>query len=138
MNKKFYNPDLDLGIDTTHDYPEDIVLVHENLPIFPSYSVCIAPPKSGKTLMTVNFIHKVKKVFKGRIVIFTGNMCKTLFKLEETCGAKIFTSLYDSEGNDRLQKIIDFQFKRKKNGEKLEQILIVLDDFANNKLFSKR
>ena len=26
----------------------------------------------------------------------------------------------------------------KRNGEKLEQILIVLDDFANNKLFSKR
>ena len=135
---KYYNPNLDLSISTEYDYPDETITIHDNLPTFPSYILTIAPPKSGKTLMTMNFLHKVKPVFKSRIVIFTQNLCNTLWKNADKLGAKLYTSFNDEDGIDRIEKILEFQYQQKLQGEKLKHILIVLDDCANAKLFDKR
>ena len=89
---RYYNPDLDLSISTEYDYPDEIITINDNLPIIPSYIVCVAPPKNGKTLMTMNYCHKVKPVFKKRIVIFTQNFCNTLWKNAEKLGPSLYTS----------------------------------------------
>jgi len=133
---KYFNPDLDLSISTEYD-PDEIITINDNLPIIPSYIVCVAPPKSGKTLMTMNFLHKVKPVFK-KIVIFTQNLCNTLWKNAEKLGASLYTSFLDENGIDRIDKILEFQFQQKLLGEKSKHILIVLDDCANSKIFDKR
>ena len=50
-----------------------------------------------------------------RIFLFVLNSyVPTLFKLEETRGAHIFNSVYDDNGENIIDKILDYQKKQKK------------------------
>ena len=94
--------------------------------------------KSGKTLMLVNLIRHYKRVFKERIIVFTSSFSRTLFQLEEDLGAKIFNTIENDDGINRLEALLKFQKDRKMSDEKLKPILLVLDDFCDNKMFSAR
>ena len=103
----------------------------------------LRPRKRGPPLLFIYLFlleppSKVKPVFKKRIVIFTQNLCNTLWKNAEKLGASLYTSFLDENGIDRIDKILEFQFQQKLRGEKLKHILIVLDDCANSKIFDKR
>lgn len=130
--------EIDLRIDPSLDIPDEVITVHKNLPVHPSYTIITGAPKSGKTLMITNLVHKLKKVFKGRIIVFSNTYSRTLGSLEKTCKAKMFDSLLDDNGQDRIHKIMNFQKARKEAGLPLEPVLIIFDDFCDDKSFNKR
>lgn len=134
---KYYIENLDTTISTKYDVPSEILIVNEKIPVIPSYMIIVGTGGSGKTLLICNLAHMFKKVFKGRIVIFSGTANKTLLELEKSLGADMYYSILKKDGTDRIQEIIDFQTLQKKNGNKIKNILIILDDYVNDKIMNK-
>lgn len=112
---KYYKEDLDTTISTKYDRPDKIIEINEKLPLFPSYSVVVAESTSGKTLTIINLLWMICHAFGNgdRIFFFTNNACKTVVDNIEKMSGNLYTSLYDTNGASRLQKIIDFQMERK-------------------------
>lgn len=81
MKQKYLKPDLDTSISTKYDYSEKTYEVNEKLPIFPSYSVIVAPPKSGKTLMAMNLLRMVKMYLKNKLLFLLEITAKPLGKM---------------------------------------------------------
>lgn len=125
-------------VDLTLDIPDPVIKIHEHLPIYPSYSVVVGSGGSGKTLMLVSLFEKIKKVFKGRLVVFTNSHVNTLIESVERLNGVIHQSIYNSKGEDIIEKILSFQKKLKEQKQKLKPILIVLDDFIDNDIMNKR
>ena len=135
---KFYKPELDLGVDVSLDVPDQTICVHDNIPVFPSYSVVVGTGGSGKTLMIVSLLEKIKPVFKGRLVVFTSSFTNTLNESVNRLKGKIFTTLHNDAGIDRVESILDFQRKQKAAGHKLKPFLIIFDDFISDRVFNKK
>jgi hypothetical protein len=129
---------IDLKIKTKYDFPDKVIEIHENLPVFPSYSIVVGAGNSGKTLMLVNLLHKIKKVFRNNFIIFTHSQSNTMEKCCERLGGVIYNSLEDEYGNDRIEQLMKYQMEQKKKKFKLRQVLIILDDYANDSVFNKR
>ena len=79
----------------------------------PFYLNIFAPGNSGKSLLVVNIIHKYKKIFKkGNIVIFTNSYDPTIYSLIEDRDAIVLNSIYDDDGNNVLEQILENQKQR--------------------------
>ena len=48
------------------------------------------------------------------------------------------TLIYDENDENIIENLLDYQKNNKKNGEKLEQILIIFDDFITNEELNQR
>lgn len=129
---------IDLRIKTKYDKPDKVIEIHKNLPVFPSYSIVVGAGNSGKTLMLVNLLHKIKKVFRNNFIIFTHSQSNTMEQCCEKLGGVIYNSLEDEYGNDRIEQLMKYQTEQKKKKFKLRQVLIILDDFACDSVFNKR
>jgi len=130
---------IDLKIHTKYDKSTKSIILHENLPTIPFYLNVYGTGTSGKTLMLVNLIYKMKSVFKKkRVFIFTNSYSETLFDLTKTRGAYVFTDIEDENGENRIEKLLEFQKEMKKKHGKCENILLVFDDFISNADLNKR
>lgn len=136
MSKKKIN----LNIETKYAKKVKEISLDKNLMKSPFYLNIFAPGNSGKSLLVVNIIHKMKKVFKkGNIIVFTNSYDPTIYSLIEDRDAQILTSLYDDNGINVLDQVLDYQKKTKKNDpDNLEDLLIVFDDFISDKELNKR
>jgi regulator of sigma D len=112
--------------------------IHENIPELPFNCCMYGKSACGKTNVLLNLMGFYKKQFKNRLIIFTLSRNGSLYSLEKSMGAKIFNSIYDEEGIDRIQSVLDFQKKRKENNEPLKNICIIFDDYISDSIFSKR
>jgi hypothetical protein len=118
----------------------------------PTRSVICAPSGSGKTVLLANMILDIYRDCFSRIYIFspsidvdhTWNPVKKYIeqdmKLQETDDEKFYYSEYNPEA---LEEIISNQHKiikyMKNQGQtKLYQILIIVDDFSDDPLFSRQ
>src|SRR5690348_4985989 len=111
------NPDLDLKIrDLTIKDP--VLTIHNNIPSVP-FNMCLYGSSScGKTNIILNIVEFYSRVFKERIIIFSGSRNGSLFSLETKYDAQIYNSLYKKTGENRIQDLLNYQKKIKKNGEK--------------------
>lgn len=130
---------MDLKVDVSLDRPDKIIEVHENLPIFPSYSVIIGAGSSGKTLMLCSLLHNISSVFKGRVIVFTNSHSDTLIHTVEKLDGVIHHSINSPKtGKNIIQEVLDYQMTLKEEGKKLKPILILLDDFVDDAVMNKR
>ena len=115
----------------------------------PIRSIVLGPSGSGKTVLLTNLILDVYKGCFSRIYIFSPSIdvdatwrpVKNYIKEHDMCGAeeKCFFDHYDPED---LEKIIETQRKvtqymKDHKKRKLYQILILVDDFADDPSFSR-
>lgn len=131
---------IDLKIDIKYAKKVKETSIHPNLMKAPFYLNIYAPGNSGKSLLVVNIVHKYKKIFKkGNIIIFTNSYDPTIYSLIDDRDATIMSSLYDEDGVNVLEQILDYQKKLKKNDpSKLEDTLIIFDDFITSEELNKR
>ena len=137
MNKKYYDPNVNLKIDNKYDVPDDKYIVHENLLSVPFYCTCSAIGGSGKTVMALDLLRKYKALFKGKILIFTSSPSNTLYRFAKDLKARIFNKLVGDNGKDIIADLLQFQAEQKDLG-KMEPVMILLDDFICNKVFNSR
>jgi Poxvirus A32 protein len=117
----------------------------------PFRSIILGPSGSGKTILLQTMILDIYKGCFDRIYIFSPSVhldhtwypvkeyIKTHMKVEDSKEDPIYFDEYDSEA---LTKIIDTQTQitehmKKKGKSKMFQVLIVVDDFADDKSFSR-
>ena len=129
---------IDLTIKTKYDKPDKVIEIHPNLPIHPSYSIVIGDGNSGKTLMLINLLHKLKSITKHNIVIFSETINGTLEKVCEDLNASLFDSLYDDNGTNRIEAIMKYQNSQRRLGFKVRPIYLIFDDFIDNQVFNSR
>jgi hypothetical protein len=119
----------------------------------PTRSILLSPSGGGKTILIQNQIMDIYKGCFNRIYIFSPSIevdfqswapvkeyIKNDLKLNETEEEQFYFSEYDAQA---LNNIIDTQRKiiehqKKQNDKKLYQILIVIDDFADDPSFSRQ
>jgi len=115
----------------------------------PIRSIVLGPSGSGKTVLLTNLILDVYKGCFSRIYIFspsinvdtTWSPVTKYIDEHELCG-KDETCVFDHYDPEELQKIIETQrkvveFMKSKKKKKLYQILILVDDFADDPSFSR-
>jgi hypothetical protein len=122
---------------------------YEMVSPLPTRSILLAPSGSGKTVLLASMVTDIYRDCFARIFIFSpsieidGNWSgvkhyiKNNMKLEETEEEQFYFDKYDEEA---LEDIISTQHKiikhmKKQNHEKLHQILIIIDDFADQREF---
>jgi hypothetical protein len=86
----------------------------------------------------VNLLKYYKKYFKGNLIIFTKSRSGTLFLLKDKLNADIFHSLYDDNGENIIEKMINYQNQLKEMGEKPDHLCIFLDDWILDNSFDKK
>ena len=69
--------------------------------------------------------------------MFTSSYSNTLQKLIEDVGGRIYNTLEDEQGENRIEKVLKFQRERKESGLKLKPVLVLCDDFIDNSVFNK-
>lgn len=136
--------DEDLKILDVKKPKENYIVVHENLPLIPSFLVIIASPSSGKGVLLVNFLYRFYKDIFDSIywcspTLNVDNTMKSSLAKDETV-----IKVSDSEDLRNIDKIIKFiieeQEQKYNDGEELENVLLVLDDcisFVKNKELEK-
>lgn len=129
---------IDLKIKTKYDVPDKTFNLHPNFQIFPSYGIMCGIGASGKTLLACNICHSHKKYFKNNIYILSNTINDTLIKLCDDLDATLLHDIYDEDGKDIILELIKYQQKLRKYGEKVEPILIILDDFIDSNIFNKK
>jgi len=132
--------DEDLKILDVKKPADNYIHIHDNLPQIPNVSCFISPPSSGKGILMINFLYRFYKDIFDTIYWFSptlplDNSLKSSVAIDETI---IKISDHDDLKNiDKFIKMItDEQKEKYESGEKLENILVVLDDcinFVNNK-----
>jgi hypothetical protein len=117
----------------------------------PIRTIILAPSGGGKTILIQNLILDIYKGLWSRIYIFSPSIdvdhswesvkkyMKEDLKLNETDEEKYFFSEYNPEA---LMNIIDTQkkiseYQKKNDHKRLYQILIVIDDFADDPSFCR-
>ena len=85
----------------------------------------------------VNLLKHYKKYFKGNLIIFTKSRSGTLL-LKDKLDADIFHSLYDENGENIIDKMINYQNKLKEMGDKPEHLCILLDDWITDNSSDKK
>ena len=117
----------------------------------PIRSILLAPSGAGKTILIQNLITDIYAGLWSRIYIFSPSIevdhswvsvkkyIEDELNLNETDDEKFYYSEYDK---DALMEIIETQkqiseYQKKKNHKRLYQILIVIDDFADDSAVSR-
>lgn len=117
----------------------------------PIRSILLAPSGAGKTILIQNLITDIYAGLWSRIYIFSPSIevdhswvsvkkyIEDELNLYETDDEKFYYSEYDK---DALMDIIETQkqiseYQKKKNHKRLYQILIVIDDFADDSAVSR-
>ena len=117
----------------------------------PIRSILLAPSGAGKTILIQNLITDIYAGLWSRIYIFSPSIevdhswvsvkkyIEDELNLNETDDEKFYYSEYDK---DALMDIIETQkqiseYQKKKNHKRLYQILIVIDDFADDSAVSR-
>ena len=115
----------------------------------PIRSIVLGPSGSGKTVLLTNLILDVYKGCFSRIYIFSPSIdvdatwkpVKNYIKEHDMCGSEE-QCFFDHYDPDDLEKIIETQrkvtqFMKDHKKKKLYQILILVDDFADDPSFSR-
>lgn len=110
------------------------IKIHDNLMEIPYNSITIGRSACGKTNMILNLIGFYKTIFKNHLLIFTKSRNGSLYSLEKSMGAII---LNDDE-TDVIEKLLEYQRKRKEENKPIEQYLILFDDYISSKTFDKK
>jgi len=117
---------------------------YDNVPKLPMRMIMIAPSNSGKSVLISNLILDVYKDCFNQVYIFSPSIMiddnfipvrKYLDERNKTINDKIYFEKYDPT---ELLKIVETQekvieYQKKHDSNKLFQILIVLDDVADDK-----
>ena len=115
----------------------------------PIRSIILGPSGSGKTVVLVNMILNIYKTCFNRVYIFSPSIrvdttwgpVKSFIAEHELCGENE-TCLFDHYNPEDLNNIIETQRKvtehmKAQHRKKLYQILIIVDDFADDPTFSR-
>ena len=115
----------------------------------PIRSIILGPAGSGKTVLLVNMILDIYKKCFNRVYIFSPSIrvdttwapVKSLIEEHELCGENE-NCLFDHYDPEDLNNIIETQLKitelmKRQNRKKLYQILIIVDDFADDPTFQE-
>lgn len=118
----------------------------------PTRAVLCAPSGSGKTVLLTNLILDVYKNCFSRIYVFSPSVnvdytwqpvkhyIEHDLKLKETADDKFYFDHYDEAGLENIiltqHKIITYM--KSKGHSKLYQILIIIDDFADEPAFTRQ
>jgi hypothetical protein len=119
----------------------------------PTRSILLAPSGAGKTILIQNMIMDIYKGCFNRVYIFSPSIevdfqswapvkdyIKNDLKLNETEEEQFYFSEYDPEALSGIintqRKIIEYQ--KQNNITKLYQILIIIDDFADDPQMSRQ
>ena len=124
---------------------------YENVPKLPFRAMLIAPSGGGKTILLQNMILDIYRNCFSRVYIFSPSIdidaswapVKKYISDEMKVDSKK-ENIYFSEYNpEDLEQIIETQYKitefmkKQKDTKRLYSILIVVDDFADNKSFCR-
>ena len=118
----------------------------------PIRSVILGPSGSGKTVLLQNMILDIYRDCFSRIFIFSPSIevdmtwgpvkryIEKRMKVSHTAEEPIYFDHYDP---DALANILETQrkitnFLKKRGGKKLFQILIIIDDFADDPIFTRQ
>jgi hypothetical protein len=116
------------------------ISVNDMLPSLPACVLFISPPASGKTLLLINWVYRMYAGLFDEIwwcspTINLDNTAKTSVNIDETINK--ITDPDDLENLDLIiTNIIETQKKKLKDGEDLDEVLLILDDclaFVNKK-----
>jgi hypothetical protein len=103
---------------------DDILPEHFFKPHF--FVSVVAPRKSGKTCLVMNMLKYYKKVFKHIIfvspTIYIQDLYNEMYSLRET------DQQFDKWNEEIIRQLINHQKKKKENKEKLQNVLLILDD----------
>ena len=115
----------------------------------PIRSIVLGPSGSGKTVLLTNLILDIYKGCFSRIYIFSPSInvdqtwapVKKYIEDHDLCGDEE-RCLFDHYDPEELENIIDTQrrvveYMKSKKKKKLYQILILVDDFADDPSFSR-
>jgi hypothetical protein len=130
--------EIDLTVNIALDRPDKVIKVHPNLPEFPSYTLVIGCGNSGKTLLLVSVLEQLKSVFKNKLLVFTSSYSNTMADSVKRLHGKMYDTLLNDSGQDRIALLLEHQKKLKEAGKKLLPVLIILDDFITDPSFNKR
>ena len=122
---------------------------YEHCGKLPIRSIILGPSGSGKTVLLVNMILDIYKKCFNRVYIFSPSIrvdttwgpVKSFIAEHELCGENE-TCLFDHYNPEDWHNIIETQRKitehmKAQNRKKLYQILIIVDDFADDPTFSR-
>ena len=118
----------------------------------PIRSILLGPSGAGKGILLQNMILDIYRGCFERVYVFSPsiNVDMTWIPVKEYLNKTINLSenepplFYDTNDQENLEKIIDTQkkvtehLKSKKDNKKLYSILIIVDDFADDPLFSRK
>jgi len=137
VEKKYLNLDLDLTIKdlTVHD---EVIEIHPDFFSLPTNIIYYGKSSAGKSNTILNNLKWLKPYVNGRVIVFMKSTNGSISTLKKTHGAKIYNTLFDSNGKNRIEKIMEYQKMRKDSGEKLENIIILLDDFITDRSITKK
>ncbi len=114
------------------------VVIDPRIPKIP-FSLCVyGKTRSGKTMVLANMLKHYEKHFKNRTIVFSKERSDTLDIIIKNLNAVAHYNLIDSNGNDIIRDIIKFQQEEKELGHKLEDVLLVFDDFITEKQLQKK
>jgi len=137
MTDKYYNKDLNTNIKVlTKSTPK--IVVNEKLPELPNNILVFARSNAGKTNALLNLISFYKKVFKNRILVVSKSYDVSLESLRKGYGAEIFYSIYNDNGENIIDKLINYQKGRKAQKLKLQPYLILLEDMISDNSLNKK
>ena len=115
----------------------------------PIRSIILGPSGSGKTVLLVNMILDIYKKCFNRVYIFSPSIrvdttwapVKSFIEEHDLCGENE-NCLFDHYNPEDLHNIIETQRKlteymKRQQRKKLYQILIIVDDFADDPTFSR-
>ena len=128
--------DLSIRDMTSNNFKSKII--DGRLPTIPFNLVCYGKSMSGKTNALLNLIFWYKKQFKDRIIVLTSSLDGSLISLKQNLGAVVLTDILNENGENVLERLINYQTEQKENGEKLKGYLVYLDDWISDSSWNKK
>ena len=135
--EKYYIKNLDTNIKNLTKNMNSII-VSEKLPSIPNNIIIYARSGQGKTNVILNLLNFYKKVFKNRIVVISKTRDLSLLSLEKTFGAVVIHDVYNENGENVIQNLINYQQELKGEGKKLKPYCVILEDFITDKSLNQK
>ena len=129
---------IDLSIKDISSSNRKSITIHPNIPIVPFNMVVCGKSFSGKTNMLLNMLKWYKSIFNKRIIVFTTSLDSSLTKLEAQYDARVFTNLFNENGENVIELLMNHQTLEKEMGGDMNEFLVIFDDFITNSAFAKR